>query len=281
MAPYSDMYVVSVTLGAEGKLTLKPSSRLTKSIHSCARTGVAESKTSAAATLVINRIMDLELNGPPEGGRYERRLASSGDGPPIVQCQPSPRDPVDEPQGQETQRNPDDDEPDSQRHHHERATKARPQQSPPERANLPAEVRFQPRPSYVAPLHVVEDHGDDRGPPDEKRANHRGGPENSRQQAQRVQSVDDLGPGDQRAFVVHRVRASPRGGCGRCQAPIHGFDEHIRGPVPSSGAVARVVVERGPRRLHLLKRHLLCDHRLNTIADDGDHIAVLEHIEFV
>ena len=68
----------------------------------------------------------------------------------------------------------------------------------PKRSNLPPEVRLEPRAPDVASLHVVQNDCDDGWPSGKKRADDSGSPENSRQQAECVQGVDDLRPGDER-----------------------------------------------------------------------------------
>src|SRR5688572_31922379 len=96
------MKVVSVAFGVPGKLTLKPSSRLTKSVH-CASTGVAESRTSAAARAGVTRMRAssfLVLRSSFLVLRSRRhRLA-------IVQCDPASRDAINEPDVHDAKRQP-------------------------------------------------------------------------------------------------------------------------------------------------------------------------------
>ena len=60
-------------------------------------------------------------------------------------------------------------------------------------------MRLQPGAARLAPLYIVEDDSDDRRPAGEKRADHRRGPEDSREQAERVERIDDLRPSYERA----------------------------------------------------------------------------------
>src|SRR6266446_1003223 len=54
------------------------------------------------------------------------------------------------------------------------------------------------------------------------------------------------------------------------EAPVDRFDEHVGGPGAARRTVARIIVARGPRGLHLCQRHTLFDHSPNPIANDGD-----------
>src|SRR5579859_3943154 len=65
------------------------------------------------------------------------------------------------------------------------------------------------------------------------------------------------------------------------ETPVGCLDEHIRGPGTGSSAVLWIVVPAGPGGFHLFQRHTLLDHGLDAVADDGDHVAILEHVEFV
>src|SRR5882672_11718142 len=62
------------------------------------------------------------------------------------------------------------------------------------------------------------------------------------------------------------------------QAPIHGLDEHLRGPRARVGAETSFVTERRPRRDDLLQAHALVDERLYLVADDRQHVAVVAHV---
>ena len=50
---------------------------------------------------------------------------------------------------------------------------------------------------------------------------------------------------------------------------------------PVSRAVSRIVIGGRPRRLHLLERRALLDHRLDAIADDRHHVAILDDLVLV
>src|SRR5437773_11522348 len=82
--------------------------------------------------------------------------------PAIDEREPAARDAVDEPESHHAQREPGDENPDAEGHHDEQKTQRHPQETEPERANLPAEVRLEPRPARLAALHVVQDHANDR-----------------------------------------------------------------------------------------------------------------------
>ena len=73
-----------------------------------------------------------------------------------------------------------------------------PEEAPPERADLPAEVRFEPGAACLAPLHVVQDDGDDGRPADEEGAHHAGGADDAGEQAQGMERVDRVRPLEQR-----------------------------------------------------------------------------------
>ena len=108
----------------------------------------------------------------------------------VQEPEPAARDPVDEPDADDAERQPGDEHADAEGEDDEQHAERHPQQAEPERADLPAEVRLEPRAAGVAPLHVVEDDGDDRGPAGEEGADHRGRRHDAHEQADRVQRVD-------------------------------------------------------------------------------------------
>src|SRR5262245_58345646 len=118
--------------------------------------------------------------------------------PAVDQPEPAARDPIDEPQPHDAERHPGYEQAHAQRGHHEEHAERHPQLPVPERADLPPEVRFEPRPARLAPLHVVEDDGDDRRPAGEERTDEGGGGDHSRDQAEGVQAVDHVCQGNQR-----------------------------------------------------------------------------------
>src|SRR5262245_18693755 len=67
----------------------------------------------------------------------------------------------------------------------------------------------------------------------------------------------------------------------RAQVAIHGLDERVRRPRTCRRAVPAVVIQRRPRRLHLIERRSFIDQFLNPVADDRQHVAILEHVGFV
>ena len=83
----------------------------------------------------------------------------------------------------------------------QRLTHRRPSQNVP---YLPPEVRLEPRAPHGAALHVVENDRDDGWPSRKKRADDSRSAENSRQQAECVEGVDGLRPGDERTRGVVR-----------------------------------------------------------------------------
>src|SRR5262249_37913629 len=93
--------------------------------------------------------------------------------PAIDPPEPALRDPADEPEAHDHEREPGDQQADAEREHHEGQAERDPEQSPPERANLPPEVRLEPCPARLAALHVVQDDGDDRRPAREEREHDR------------------------------------------------------------------------------------------------------------
>ncbi len=65
------------------------------------------------------------------------------------------------------------------------------------------------------------------------------------------------------------------------QIHIGGFDEHSSGPRARAGTVAGIVIECRFGRSYLFERHPFAHHILNAIANDGDHVAILQHVGFV
>src|ERR1700680_2385144 len=57
------------------------------------------------------------------------------------------------------------------------------------------------------------------------------------------------------------------------------LDKHVCGPGAGSSAELWVVVPAWLGVFHLLQRHALFDHGRDTVADDSDHVPVLEHVE--
>ena len=114
--------------------------------------------------------------------------------PVVVQGEPSADNPINKPYAHNRHREPRHEETDAERRDNEEHAQAYPKQAEPERADLPSEVRFEPGAAHVTPLHVVENHCDDRRPSCEEGANDRRGTEDAGQQAERVQRVDDLRP---------------------------------------------------------------------------------------
>src|SRR6267378_4080631 len=67
----------------------------------------------------------------------------------------------------------------------------------------------------------------------------------------------------------------------RRQTLVHGFDEFIGTPQPGLRVKARIVIFGISGSFDLIQRHTFLDRRLNAIADDHHHVAVLERIEFI
>src|ERR1700688_101299 len=65
------------------------------------------------------------------------------------------------------------------------------------------------------------------------------------------------------------------------QALISSLDKHIRGPRAGSRAVERIVIERRPLSLDLIECHVFFDHRNQALPNDGEHVSILHHIDFV
>ena len=115
----------------------------------------------------------------------------------IAQRDPAANDAIHEPQSDQTDRKPHEEEADPQGRDDEGSAEGDPEQSKPEGSDLPAKVRFKPGAASLTPLDVVQDDRDDRRPAGEEGADHRGRTNDAGQQAERVQGVYDLGPGDQ------------------------------------------------------------------------------------
>src|SRR6478609_3968397 len=62
---------------------------------------------------------------------------------------------------------------------------------------------------------------------------------------------------------------------------IDGFDEHTGGPWARCRAVAWVVIRRHSCRLDLVECRAGVAHRPHPIADDGDHVPVLDDLVLV
>src|SRR5262249_8775317 len=125
----------------------------------------------------------------------------------IVQPEPAARDPIDEPEPDHAERQPGDEQADAERGHDEERAERYPQQPEPERADLPPEVRLEPRTARLAPLYVVQDDGDDRRPAREEREDNGGGGDDARDEADGVQGVDDVGQPHDRVSRLDRGRA--------------------------------------------------------------------------
>src|SRR5688572_2977646 len=123
----------------------------------------------------------------------------------VTEGEPAFRDAVDEPEPDHAERHPCDEDAHSERDHDEDDAQRHPQQPEPERADLPAEVRVEPCPARLAALDVVQDHRDERRPAEEKGADHGGRANDADQQAERVQTVDDVGQLDQRGVRLNDV----------------------------------------------------------------------------
>src|SRR5438132_4458557 len=119
--------------------------------------------------------------------------------PAIPQCQPTTNDPVDEPESNETERQPRDEQADPQGYDNKEQAERHPQQAEPERTDLPPEMRLQPGAARLAPLRVIQNHRDDGWPAGQECAYDGRGADDPREQAERVQSIDDLCPGNERA----------------------------------------------------------------------------------
>ena len=118
-------------------------------------------------------------------------------GPSIAKRDPAANDAIDEPESDQTDREPHEEKADPKCRDDEGPAEGDPEQSEPERSNLPAKVRFKPGPADLAPLDVVQNDRNDRRPAGEECADHRGSANDAGQQAERVKGVHDLCPGDQ------------------------------------------------------------------------------------
>src|SRR5690606_1035335 len=65
------------------------------------------------------------------------------------------------------------------------------------------------------------------------------------------------------------------------QAEVNRFHELRRRPQPVVRAVATVVIACRLRRAHLFERHSFVDHALNAVANDCQHVAVLDDVRLV
>src|SRR2546421_10362245 len=110
----------------------------------------------------------------------------------IYQPEPAAGDAVDEPEADDAERDPRDEDADAERGDDEQHAQPDPERAEPERADLPAEVRLEPRAAHLAPLRVIEDDGDDRRPAEEKGAHDGGGGDDADEQADGVERIDDM-----------------------------------------------------------------------------------------
>src|SRR5262245_11526255 len=65
------------------------------------------------------------------------------------------------------------------------------------------------------------------------------------------------------------------------QIPVHSLDKHRGSPCAFVAAVTSVIVQRGLAGFHLLQRHSLLDHVFNAVANDDNHVTILEDVRFV
>src|SRR5438093_4587158 len=65
------------------------------------------------------------------------------------------------------------------------------------------------------------------------------------------------------------------------QAVIYSLHKHVRGPWTGRGTETIVVIVRELGGFHLLERCTLVDHRLNAVADDHKHVAILGNLELI
>src|SRR5215217_4884962 len=124
--------------------------------------------------------------------------------PRVLEREPAAGNAIDEPDADEAEGQPGDDQADAERHHDEQAAQAHPEGSEPECADLPAEVRVEPRSARVFALDVVHDDRDDRRPADQERSDDGRGAEDADEEAEPVQRVDDLCPLHERAIGCWR-----------------------------------------------------------------------------
>src|SRR5687767_10724473 len=68
---------------------------------------------------------------------------------------------------------------------------------------------------------------------------------------------------------------------GLADAAVDRVHEHVGGPEPGAGTVPSVVVTDQPGSLDLLQRHTLPDGVSESVADDRDHVPVLDNVRFV
>src|SRR5262249_38193037 len=117
--------------------------------------------------------------------------------PPITEREPAPHDPVNEPEADDRQREPGDENTDSECCDDEEQTEANPEQPVPECPNLPPEVRLEPRTAHVSTLHVVQYNRNQRRPSGQERPEDCRGPDDARDQAEPMQRINRLGPIEQ------------------------------------------------------------------------------------
>src|SRR5436309_15537842 len=84
--------------------------------------------------------------------------------PALVTRKPSTHNPIDEPDGEDAERHPCHQNADTKSEDDEQDTETHPEQPEPERSDLPAEMRLEPRPARFAPLQIIQDDRDDRRP---------------------------------------------------------------------------------------------------------------------
>ena len=110
---------------------------------------------------------------------------------------PAPNDPVHKPEPDQDHRQPCDEDTDPKGQDGEGYTERDPEQSEPECSDLPSKVRFEPCTSCLASLEVVQNDRDDRRPAGEERSYHGCSPDDTGQQAERMQRVHNVSPGDE------------------------------------------------------------------------------------
>src|SRR4029078_1113943 len=116
---------------------------------------------------------------------------------PIAQSDPPTNDSIDEPKPDQPHGQPRNQDPYSKGRHDEHEAEHNPEQSEPERPDLPSKMRFEPCAAYLASFDIVQNDRDDRRPTGQKRADDGGGADDAGYEAEGMKRVNHLGPGDE------------------------------------------------------------------------------------
>src|SRR5688500_13226671 len=82
--------------------------------------------------------------------------------------------------------------------------------------------------------------------------------------------------------LSRRSRAAAKAGIScPAQTSVNGFNKRLCRPLPCRRAVTAVVIASRAGRLYLRERHTLRDQILDAVANDGEHVPILDDVSFI